>query len=724
MKNIKKKKKCNACKQGYFKTENETCVYCRSEKYGGPACNKCGKDENNIICSNCIGQYKALNSKGKCYYCKDELFNECESCKFIFEEFNEKLVCTSCKLGYYLDSLGKCVNYKKNLKKIQNCYNNNYKIGDLSINYYSSNYLYYEFYYNNSYYYYSHYSIPYLEENIRKLINTNLSKINEINDTIKSNCLDCDTLFYLNSENQCQKIKFQDCSIISMIKNSLYYKCREFCRNNQYPLIVLNLNNTLNEPNYITISEIYDKYRNLIILKKSLLNQTLCIDNSDGSENNNLKNCAIAIYLEKENKYRCNIRKEGYFLYKKTNQCIEFNEALNCEYENLGNETNPIFSCVKCRPYSYNYDYYKRYFYQYEYNDTSYYYNYNREYLSDYILVKDGNINICEYHQQSGLENCLSADVNTEYAVNKYNCTSCLINHLSLYSEFYERKICQNIFENITTFQNIDRFQYYGGIEAIEGECPNNTFFTPDGKNCYKCNQFGNCKSNCTFSFFKNDYLKCLDGCKDGYIETSEGVCESCSNINSGCNKCHYENDYPNNYFGIKRKRRFICDNCNSNYYILKNDKRVSCNYIENGCNTCQMENNTFKCNSCDSNYIFDNEGNCNYCDSSSFIFENKCIKCNDINQGGIEGCQYCNRYNNKTSCTSCDEGYILLINNGTCLQISENKELKMHNNCREISLENNNFHCKECKDFRYSVLKENNESICIYLPELNGWLC
>ena len=62
----KLKGKCQACKPGYFKTNNETCIYCRSEKYGGPACSICGSNasDENILCVNCTGKDKALNSKG------------------------------------------------------------------------------------------------------------------------------------------------------------------------------------------------------------------------------------------------------------------------------------------------------------------------------------------------------------------------------------------------------------------------------------------------------------------------------------------------------------------------------------------------------------------------------------------------------------------------------------------------------------------------------------
>ena len=509
-----------------------------------------------------------------------------------------------------------------------------------------------------------------------------------------------------------------------MLKYDLDYRCRDFCRLKKYTLFVLNLTNTDNNTSYITILEIYNKYRNygysaILSELKSLINQTLCIDNSENSKYNYLKNCIIAFYLEKEDKYACNVCDDGYFLYKEENKCIKYDEN-NCEYENIGNKTNPIFSCNKCRPNYY--DYYNGYYNNYRYNHISYY---DKDYSSNYILVKEGNISFCV--DKYDLGDCLSADVDTTYASNKYNCTSCYINQLSYYSEFYERYICQNIFDKIKTSHNInlDYLKNYDKIETIDGECPNNTFFTTDGKYCYKCSYFYNemqgCNSECSFSLERNNMIKCLDGCKDGYIESSEGICKSCSYVNSGCNKCHYENEYPTNYFGIKRKRKFICDNCNTNIYAKINDKCVNCSSIENGCDTCQFENNEFKCIKCNSYFILDDERHCNLC--SGFVSENKCIECNHVKQGGIEGCNSCNRYIDKILCSSCEEGYILLKDNGTCLKISENEELKKHNNCREITLQNNKFKCLKCIDYYFSVLKENNESICIFLPELNGYV-
>ena len=55
------------------------------------------------------------------------------------------------------------------------------------------------------------------------------------------------------------------------------------------------------------------------------------------------------------------------------------------------------------------------------------------------------------------------------------------------------------------------------------------------------------CKSQCSFSLERNDTIKCLDGCKEGYLESSEGICLPCYQINYGCEMCHY-GEYPENY--------------------------------------------------------------------------------------------------------------------------------------------------------------------------------
>ena len=421
------KGKCNACKPGYLKLEDESCVDCRSEEYGGPACDRCAKNENdeNIICISCEGREKVLNNKGKCYFAPFYATNECSAYKFQMNGNEEKMVCAFCNNGYYLDSSGNCVNFLQYLEIKDNCCSHLYKVGKLPIVYnYDGNVDYWSeengFYinYNNAYQF---------NETILEFINSNLRKIDHL---LTADCQNCNLGYMFNSERKCILVTIEMCSIISMIKDSnIYYHCRDFCRNKQYPLILLNINNENDEATYVSISEIFTKVRESKMFLseiRSLLQQTLCIDNSN---NDDLKNCLIAKYLEHENKYVCYLCEQDYFLYEGTNKCVPFDNN-NCIYENIGTETNPILSCKRCRPNYYpNYEeyfnYYDSYPFDFIYDDID----------SDYIMMKEGNINICVY-PYSEYDYCLSGTVDTTYATNKYNCTTCLINHFSYYSKF------------------------------------------------------------------------------------------------------------------------------------------------------------------------------------------------------------------------------------------------------------------------------------------------
>jgi len=204
-------------------------------------------------------------------------------------------------------------------------------------------------FFNNEIYDYDNFE--YNDNYDEKIIDNISNNLKKINHSIKGNCGICNDGYILNSDNKCAPMTIENCSIFSMIKNDLSNGCEAFCRLKKYTLIVLNLNNTDNNISYITISEIYREYRYFTLLNefKSLINQTLCVDNSDNSKFNYLKNCIFAFYLEKEDKYLCNVCDDGYYLYKEENKCIKYDEN-NCDIENIGNKTNPIFSCNKCPP--------------------------------------------------------------------------------------------------------------------------------------------------------------------------------------------------------------------------------------------------------------------------------------------------------------------------------------------------------------------------------------
>ena len=258
-------------------------------------------------------------------------------------------------------------------------------------------------------------------------------------------------------------------------------------------------------------------------------------------------------------------------------------------------------------------------------------------------------------------------------------------------------------------------------MTATNGNCPN-TFFTPDGKYCYECNNknigMEGCNGKCSFSLEREDIIKCHENCKEEYLEISEGVCELCEKVNKGCYSCHYDTNYPEDYFGVKRKRRFVCDAC-LNDYIKQNEVCVHSSEIVSNCEKCDNE---YKCKQCKSGYYLTEDNKCNFCGdlNHALIGNNKCLECDDIFKGGIEGCQYCEVSNDKTNCRICKEGFILLSNNHSCLNISENNELTKFKKCDELTLDNNNIlHCSRCKKYKneyLTLLKTKDEDNCLNL--------
>ena len=116
---------------------------------------------------------------------------------------------------------------------------------------------------------------------------------------------------------------------------------------------------------------------------------------------------------------------------------------------------------------------------------------------------------------------------------------------------------------------------------------------------------------------------------------------------------------------------------------------------------------------------FLDEEGKCGDCTySTHVVIDNKFKKCDDV----IKNCEECNIIEDRFWCSSCKNGYIFLINNNTCLKITENNGLMNFKNCSEIYFENNYYFCEKCRDeYYYFALNKNNQSTCVYLPELNG---
>jgi len=204
----------------------------------------------------------------------------------------------------------------------------------------------------------------------------------------------------------------------------------------------------------------------------------------------------------------------------------------------------------------------------------------------------------------------------------------------------------------------------YDGVEndtdIIDGKCKIDDAFSPDGKHCFKCNNkkvgMAGCSGSCTYSTKRNNILLCEGKCLTGYIETSKGVCEPCSEINNGCKSCDYTSKYYEGYIGFERTRRLICNNCESNYLLLKDGLCHNCTEFGlKNCDRCHEENNEYECIKCIDGYFLTSNGYCTKCEEPKVQgINNICVFCNDTDEGGIEGCEQCFSDNGKIICHQC----------------------------------------------------------------------
>ena len=307
--------------------------------------------------------------------------------------------------------------------------------------------------------------------------------------------------------------------------------------------------------------------------------------------------------------------------------------------------------------------------------------------------------------------------------------TFCSEGYYLIYSPYFDRKICQNnntaiIEEKILPYDKYNEVKEK--VTVINGICQKLNFYTPDGKTCFQCDDefvgIPGCKGGCSFSPKRNQSLKCEGECKEGYIESSKGNCSLCYEINKGCHECHYENEYPLNYSGIKRQRRFVCDYCEEGYAKSSEGECFDCNNLKiEKCSACYIDPNNkdnYICAKCLDNYFINENGKCEKCDPEHFkgINKNKCFSCSDTLNGGIENCLFCSSDGSRVICNQCVFGYLLLMNNNSCLSLV-NDELQDFQDCNQLTMINNKFVCTKCY-FIYPLIRtKNNETKCAYLP-------
>ena len=725
----KQNNKCQRCKNGYFKTKEEKCIYCNSEENGGHACSECeyekndqGADTQNIICKSCYPTYSLFNkdspyqtlinntflsNEGKCYDCQVLFTDKCTECVLAKNSNGkESLKCISCKEGYYLTDQGNCVRFTELLTKIDNCMQTHYISEDIELITFK------EEYYESIDDDYFNYEIRSGDYNIfiNKLISSGMEGIDVY-------CINCNHGYYKNNEGKCEELSLDKCSFSSIFKNFVLLKepCVEFCFNEWQNYDYVNIELRLSqEQNYFNIHNIYyNYYEEYFSQFGEDSNIKACLFNSgEGGENApiNLKNCRRATYFPENNTYTCTLCNNRYTL-DNDSLCLKEREDYTCSVHNFGTELLPNYQCY--------------------YIDIIGMNNY-RDIILNFTLVTNENGQTEFIETKGDLEGCVEAVANTTYTNSKYNCTKCSFMYVPYYNKYFGRIICQNIKDKIIRKNSISSEAFNettDKIKATNGICEREYLFTPDGEYCYKCDSedsYGmpGCKGKCSFSLLRDKALKCEGTCKEGYIESSEGICSPCEAVSKGCHQCHYETEYPSDYVGIKRQRRFVCDFCEGGFIQGKSGECLDCLDLGlSNCTKCELnplKNQSYICSNCIEGFFVNSTGQCETCDAKHFqsLLENKCIKCDNTSAGGIDKCNYCNSDGEQVVCDQCLPGYILLTNNNTCLDIFKNKELQKFLNCLQLTMENGKLYCSKC-NAEYSLVKKNDIKECIYIKSL-----
>ena len=352
----------------------------------------------------------------------------------------------------------------------------------------------------------------------------------------------------------------------------------------------------------------------------------------------------------------------------------------------------------------------------------------NRECSNEEILIRAEKDTFCE-KPIGELEGCSNGTIaDTKYVNTRYNCVKCIDFYEPIYSRYFDRILCVGaISPPIENVKKLSSDAYKGidkDTDIEDGKCKIEETFTPDGENCYLCNNnkvgMPGCGGTCTYSLKRVNILECEGKCISGYLETSKGVCESCDVINKGCLNCTYKGDYPVGYSDFKRQNRFECLECDEGYQLAKDGNCHHC--FEFGfayCEKCikNIENNDLECIKCNDGYFLTTNGYCTKCEAPKVQgTQNKCIYCNNTEEGGLEGCELCFSDNGNITCQQCKNGFILSEDDKTCIKISDFPEIEQFTNCQKVSRNNSDhFICTKCfENYNNLYDKNRNEKMCV----------
>ena len=452
---------CDRCIYNYYLNSEKECVKCKYISIQNGACRVCSdnnEDFNYGPCW-CYTNYTKF-SHSICVKCPDN----CPLCKYNKE--SNRTECIRCERGYTLNPDKKCIScgegceycfLGKNLKPICNfCF-----------------------------------SGKFLSEERQCLQfpkNCRRCKL-DVNNNIL-NCIYCDYMYALNSDYQCDY-----CPNIPEIGGDSCENCRYNKEREKYECIYCRKDKN---------------YNNIFAY---ILNTFQCLSNTDPTQKY-LYGCLTANYIEDKKIYECLSCKTSFIPIINKKICKNYDEIdlYGCnKAEDIGDENNPKYSCIKC-------DFYLT------------------------TIKTFQNTTKCRYRSNI-FEYCLEG---REYQNNKYECIKCVNN-----SHLYDSNIC---ICNSDSFDiNQDKFYCYkcdykgignSGCEASEG-----------------CIYHGQSRLDC------NKYKSYF------YFSYKKGQCYPCMLEIPFCYQCHYEHsskklicdeclDNIFHYYLNREENKFQINNC------------------------------------------------------------------------------------------------------------------------------------------------------------------
>jgi len=110
-------------------------------------------------------------------------------------------------------------------------------------------------------------------------------------------------------------------------------------------------------------------------------------------------------------------------------------------------------------------------------------------------------------------------------------------------------------------------------------------------------------------------------------------------------------------------------------------------------CDKCikNVINKELECIQCIDGYFLGNNGYCTKCEEPKVQgIQNRCIFCNNTEEGGKEGCELCVSDNGNISCVQCIKGFILLEDDNSCIKINNSTEdIEKYTNCQKVTIDN-----------------------------------